>query len=77
MDALVETAVAAVTNPCPICGRKVSVEYMRWDKSYWANICDGDSACIPPAEGGRKRTRREEGAYAKLANNKRVGHSGN
>ena len=65
-DALVETAIAAVTNECPICGRRVAVERMRWDNGHWANICDGDSTCIPPAEGGRKRQRREQGGYAQM-----------
>ena len=59
----VAATVAAITNPCPKCGRRVDVAHMRWDASHWANVCDNDPECILPAEGGRKRARRD---YAQL-----------
>ena len=59
---LVETAVAAaVINECRICGRSRDVELMRWDAKLFANVCDGDSDCVPPG----KRARRE-GSYAQM-----------
>mmetsp|Transcript_924 Transcript_924/g.2586 ORF Transcript_924/g.2586 Transcript_924/m.2586 type:complete len:1158 (-) Transcript_924:51-3524(-) len=66
-EALVETALAVVTDTCQICQRRVDVQRLRWDATRWSNVCKDDSACVPLADTGRKRARRQEGSYAQLA----------